>query len=350
MKKLIKDAFANIWVNLLLLPILEIPATILGFVVCVIFIHFKGISHSYRFFYELVFYFYNFADFYTEDFFSMIFFTFYPTRLYLISTGIIETQLETTQNVIATFVYWYIYLFTIDYLSLVWFKRTPSMMWTGEFLVDDEEYKISKRQYFVRTFVKMNYLYFGIFIAIKKCKFNYYYDDLNDDYVWNVIAQSKTLISRDYRRMVQEEKEANILRIEKIFVNQKNLFDLQYQDFKPDEKVVTKSEITEENKDYLQFYLEQKEFDQFNHELKNDANLDEIIEHKKSKIQNEFSKQYADIINNLPENDEVEVASEITIGDEEFVRKMEEIQSKKSKSQRRNEDLLKQYDSYINKK
>lgn len=281
-----------------------------------------------------------------------MFFNFYPTRLFLVATGVVEMQLTSKQNVIASFIYLYVYLFLIEYFSLVWFKRTPSMMLSGVFLVDDEDYKISNRQYFVRTFIKLNYLYFGVFFAIKKQQIDYYYDYLNDDYVWNVLSQSKTMKNIDYKRMIREEEEANILRMTKVFVNQKNLFDLQYQDFKPDENIISKKEIKQSNQDYLKFYLEQKEFSQFKHELKDDATLDEIIEHRKAQFQADFNRQYAQIIDKLPDDVVVtqSVSDDEVVLDDEFVRKLEEMDSKKLLSQRLNEDLLKQYNNFIDKK
>lgn len=335
-----------------MLPIIEIPATVLGILICVVFIHFSAITTSSNFFYDLIFCLYNFIGLDFDSFSTFIFFHFYPTRLFLVASGIVEMGFTGSTNIIASFIYWYVYLFIIDYYSLVWFKRTPSMMLTGEFLVDDEGYQISKRQYFVRTFIKLNYLYGGIFFAIKKCEINYYYDYLNDDYVWNVISQSKTIKNSEYKRMIREEKETNILLMKKVFVNQKNLFDLQYYDFKPDENEITKEEIKQSNLDYLQFYLEQKDFNQFNHDLKNNATLDEMIEHKKSQSDTDFNNQYANIIEKLTNEvtvDEKDANNTNKINDEEFVRKMEEIQSKKSKSKRQNEDLLKQYDNYITK-
>lgn len=317
-----KDLFFNVLAQLILLPLLEIFSTILGFFVCVFFIHFSVFigNGCANFLYEPIKFMYNFLRWYdTGSFVETFTFSFYPTRLIFLTVRAFEYKfIDGCVALLATWVYWYVYLFLIDYFSLVWFKRTPSMMLAGLYIFDvDSKYLLSKRQYFVRTLNKINQVYFGVILAINEQRLAYFYDPFSDDYYCNTKSETQTIPVSEYKRIQREEKEQNIIRIQKIFIKEKSLFNLQYQEIIPDKKAQP-----QQNQPY---------------------------QYKETTATNDFTQQYSHVLNTQTEPIEQNQTEHIDIQDEEFARILEKKHAKKTKKEIQHEELLKQYSDLIDK-
>lgn len=363
--KFLKIFFINAITHIMLLPFIEIFACILA-VMLGVAAYFPSFATSRYMMEQAGSFYYIFPNYQIETLGTPFFSQFYIFRYFYVtmdilsyfiesfdSTSLISTLFGLTLCSVLFLLYLFLYLFFIDYYSILWFNKTLPMLFTKEMIVDNDGYKITKRQIIVRNIIKICHIFFILVQVIRKSTLNVIFDDEYDCYIWSKMSQTRIITVQEYKDTIRLDKLKNIMHLQKVFTNQKNLFDMQYEQWKPP---ISQQVIKKDNSEYYQFYLEEQDRQSFYHDVRENDTIEQIVEQKQANMNFSFNHQYSQILDDVKENPSayeppIKSAVELELEKEDTIRKeMESALAPKTRSARLEKDYNQQYKDYLQNK